>query len=242
MSVLQSNQDMEELLSPGTPLPEPNLNFTVQIHSLLNGESPAPITPDNNVPDTPESILVTSSQEEGNGAPDITDGINTGTNDQEDEFDMTSFQGGTDPVDSTNDGGMPAVVVNTGTVHEFFNLDVEQQAKTLLCYQHCLSQVVQQNKQMAEMIDKINIDRQGLTTQVETALKQNAYLLKTLKETPSVESITNQVKDTLDKEYKLKFKTLEDQVIREKQVQEEIHKETLKKQDTHYSGLLKQGL
>ena len=33
------------------------------------------------------------------------------------------------------------------------------------------------------MIDKINVDRQGLTTQVETALKQNADLLKTLKET-----------------------------------------------------------
>ena len=66
---------------------------------------------------------------------------------------------------------------------------------------------------MAEMIDKINIDRQGLTTQVETALKQNADLLKTLKETPSVKTITNQVKDTLDKEYKLKFKTLEDQLI-----------------------------
>ena len=92
------------------------------------------------------------------------------------------------------------------------------------------------------MIDKINIDRQGLTTQVETALKQNADLLKTLKETPSVETITNQVKDTLDKEYELKFKNLEDQLVREKQVQEELHKDNLKKQNNHYSGLLKQGL
>ena len=56
---------------------------------------------------------------------------------------------------------------------------------------------------MADMIDKINVDRQGLTTQVETALKQNADLLKTLKETPSVETITNQVKDTLDKEQRI---------------------------------------
>ena len=242
MSVPQSNQDMEELPSPGTPLPEPNLNFTVQIHSLLNGESLAPTTPDNNVPDAPESILVTSSQEEGNGAPDITDRINARTNEQEDKVDTISVQGDTDPVDTTNDGGMPAVVVDAGTMREFFNLDMEQQAETLIRYQHHLSQVVQQNKQMVEMIDKININCQGLTTQVETALKQNTDLLKTLKETPSVESITNQVKDTLDKEYKLKFKTLEDQVIREKQVQEEIHKENLKKQDTHYSGLLKQGL
>ena len=95
---------------------------------------------------------------------------------------------------------------------------------------------------MAEMINKINVDHQGLTTQVETALKQNADLLKTLKETPSVKTITNQVKDTLDKEYELKFKNLEDQLVREKQVQEELHKDNLKKQDNHYSGLLKQGL
>ena len=66
------------------------------------------------------------------------------------------------------------------------------------------------------MIDKINVDCQGLTTQVETALKQNADLLKTLKETPSVETITNQVKETLDKEYEFKFKNLEDQLVREK--------------------------
>ena len=54
--------------------------------------------------------------------------------------------------------------------------------------------------------------------------------------------LQNQVKDTLDKEYELKFKNLEDQWVREKQVQEEIHKDNLKKQDNHYSGLLKQGL
>ena len=51
-----------------------------------------------------------------------------------------------------------------------------------------------------------------------------------------METITNQVKDTLDKEYELKFKNLKDQV------QDEIHKDNLKKQDSHYSGLLKQGL
>ena len=57
-----------------------------------------------------------------------------------------------------------------------------------------------------------------------------------------METITNQVKDTLDKEYELKFKNLEDQLVREKQVQEELHKDNLKKQDSHYSALLKQGL
>ena len=57
-----------------------------------------------------------------------------------------------------------------------------------------------------------------------------------------METITLQVKSTLDKEYELKFKTLEDRLIREKQVQDEIHKDNLKKQDNHYSSLLKQGL
>ena len=242
MSIPPSNQDMEELPSPSTPLPEPNLNFTVQIHSLLNGKSPATNSPDNNIPGVPVSILETNSQDDNNGAPDTRDGNEARITNTIDEADTTSGQGGVDPNETSNVGGMPVGDVDTRSVQKFFSLDIEQQAETLIRYQQHLSQAVHQNKQMAEMIDKINVDRQGLTTQVETALQQNADLLKTLKETPSVETITNQVKDTLDKEYELKFKNLEDQLVREKQVQEELHKDNLKKQDNHYSGLLKQGL
>ena len=242
MSIPLSNQDMEELPSPSTPLPEPNLNFTVQIHSLLNGESPATNLPDNNIPGAPVSILETNSQDDNNGAPDTRDGNEAGITNTIDEADTMSGQGGTDPDETSNVGGMPVGDVDTGSVQKLFSLDIEQQAETLICYQQHLSQAVHQNKQMAEMIDKINVDRQGLTTQVETVLRQNADLLKTLKETPSVETITNQVKDTLDREYELKFKNLEDQLVHEKQVQEELHKDNLQKQDNHYSGLLKQGL
>ena len=242
MCIPPSNQDGGELPSPSMPLPEPNLNFTVQVHSLLNGESPAVNTPDNNIPGAPVSILVTSSRGENNGATDIRDGTEAGNTLNTDEVDTTSGQGGTDPDDTSNNGGMPEGDVDTESVQRFFNLDMEQQVETLIRYQQHLSKVVNQNKQMADMINKINVDRQGLTTQVETALHQNADLLKTLKETPNVETITNQVKDTLDKEYELKFKNLEDQLVCEKQVQDEIHKDNLKKQDNHYSGLLKQGL
>ena len=225
MSIPPSNQDMGELPSPSTLLPEPNLNFTVQIHSLLNGESPAVNTPDNNVPEAPVGILVTSSQGENNGALDIRDGNTLNI----DEADTMSGQGGMDPDETSDNGEMPVGDVDTESVQRFFNLDMERQAETLIRYQQHLSKVVNQNKQMADMIDKINVDGQGLTTQVETALHQNADLLKTLKDTPNVETITNQVKDTLDKEYELKFKNLEDQLVCEKQVQEEIYKDNLKK-------------
>ena len=93
MSIPPSNQDMGELPSPSTPLPEPNLNFTVQIHSLLNGESPAVNSPDNNVPEAPVSILVTSSQGENNGAPDTRDEIEAGNTLNIYEADTTSGQG-----------------------------------------------------------------------------------------------------------------------------------------------------
>ena len=242
MSIPPSNQDMEELPSPNTLLPEPNFNFTGQIHSLLNGESLATNSPDNNIPGAPVSILETSSQEEDNGAPNTRDRTNAGNLLNSDEADTTSSQGGADPDENPNSGEPPVGDINTESVQQFFNLDIEQQAEKLIRYQQHLSQVVHQNKQMADMIDRINDDRQNLTTQVETALKQNADLLKTLKETPSVKTITSQVKDTLDKEYELKFKSLEDQLVREKQVQEELHKDNLKKQDNHYSGLLKQGI
>ena len=238
MSIPPSNQDLEELPSPATPLPELNLNFTVQIHSLLNGESPAVETPDNNILRAPVSMSESSSQEDNNGAPDIRDGNNPDTN----EADTTSSQGGADADEASNNGERLVGNADAESVQWFFSLDMDKQVETLIRYQQHLSRVVDQNKQMVEMIDKINTDCQGLTTQVETALQQNADLLKTLKETPSVETITNQVKDTLDKEYELKFKSLEDQLVREKQVQEELHKDNLKKQDSHYSGLLKQGL
>ena len=176
---------------------------------------------------------------ENNDAPNIRDRVRAGNTLNTDEADTTSGQGGTDPDETSNNDETLVGDIDAESVQRFFNLDIEQQAETLIHYQQHLSKVVDQNKQMADMIDKINVDRQGLTTQVETALKQNADLLKTLKETPSVETITNQVKDTLDKEYELKFKNLEDQLVREKQVQEELCKDNLKKQDNHCSGLLK---
>ena len=230
MSIPPSNQDMEELPSPNTPLPEPNLNFTGQIHSLLNGESAATHSPNNNIPGAPVSILETSSTLENNGAPDTGDVTNARNTINTDEADTMSGQGGADPDENPNNGELPVGDIDTESVQQFFSLDIEQQAEKLIRYQQHLNQVVHQNKQMAEMIDTINVDRQNLSTQVETALKQNADLLKTLKETPSVETITSQVKDTLDKEYKLKFKSLEDQLVREKQVQDELHKDNLNKE------------
>ena len=204
----------------------------VQIHSLLNGKSPATNSPDNNIPGAPVSILETNSHDDNNGAPDTRDGNEAGITNTIDKADTMSGQGGADPDEASNNGGMPGWDINTGSVQQFFNLDIEQQAETLIRYQQHLSQVVHQNNQMAEMIDKINVDRQGLTTQVETALKQNADLLKTLKETPSVETITNQVKDTLDKEYELKFKNLEDQLVRENKSRRNYTRTTLKSRIT----------
>ena len=225
MSISPPDQNMEVNPAPETPSPGPNLlNFMAQVHSLLNGESPASAPPDGNIPGAPVSILDTSTQDGNNSAPDemnITEAGNTNG----DEADTTSGQGGAGLNKTSGDAGRPGEDAN----NRFFNLDLGQQTETLIRYQQHLAQVVDQNKQMAEMIEKINVEYQGLTTQVETALQQNADLIKTLKETPSVETITTQVKDTLDKEYELKFKNLEDQLVREKQVQEEIHKDNLNK-------------
>ena len=242
MSNTPLDQEMEVNLAPETPSAGPNLlNFTDQVHSLLNGESPASVPPDDNIPGAPVSVLETNTQNENNSAPDETIATEAG-NDNVEVADITSSQGGVDPNETPGKAGRSGEDVNGRSVQQFFNLDVEQQSETLIRYQQHLAQVLDQNKQMAEMIKRINVERQGLATQVETALQQNADLIKTMKETPSVETITTQVKDTLDKEYELKFKNLEDQLVREKQVQEELHKDTLKKQDNHYSGLLKQGL
>ena len=243
MSIPPPDQNMGELPAPSTPSPGPNLlNFTAQVHSLLSGESPASISLGDNIPGAPVSILETNTQDDNNGAPDEGDVTEARNTDTTNEADTTSGQGGADPGKTSGNAGRSEEDVTTRSVQQFFNLDIEQQTETLIRYQQHLSQVVDQNKQMAEMIEKINVECQSLTTQVETALQQNTDLIKTLKETPSVETITNQVKDTLDKEYELKFKNLEDQLVREKQVQEELHKDNLKKQDNHYSGLLKQGL
>ena len=93
MSIPPSNQDMEELPSPNTPLPEPNLNFTDQIHSLLNGESPAIQSLDNNIPGAPVSILETSTQDNDNIAPDIRDGNEARNTHDINEADTMSGQG-----------------------------------------------------------------------------------------------------------------------------------------------------
>ena len=87
---------MEELPSPNTPLPEPNLNFTVQVHSLLNGDSPATDLPNNNIPGAPVSVLETSSHDNNTGAPGIGDESQAGMTSTTDETDTTSGQVGTD--------------------------------------------------------------------------------------------------------------------------------------------------
>ena len=62
---------MEDNPAPEMPSPGPNLlNFTAQVHSLLNGESPASTSPDDNIPGAPVSILETSTQDVNNSAPD----------------------------------------------------------------------------------------------------------------------------------------------------------------------------
>ena len=179
MSIPPPDQNMEVNPAPETPSPGPNLlNFTAQVHSLLNGESPASAPPDDNIPGAPVSILDTSTQDGNNGAPDETN-ITEAGNTNGDEADTTSGQGGVGLNETSGEAGRPGEDVNNRSVQQFFNLDLEQQTETLIQYQQHLAQVVDQNKQMAEMIEKINVERQGLTTQVETALQQNADLIKT---------------------------------------------------------------
>ena len=94
MSIPPPDQNMEVNPAPETPSPGPNLlNFTAQVHSLLNGESPASAPPDGNIPGAPVSILDTSTQDGNNSVPDemnITEAGNTNG----DEADTTSGQGG----------------------------------------------------------------------------------------------------------------------------------------------------
>ena len=81
MSIPPLDQNMEVTPAPETPSPGPNLlNFMAQVHSLLNGKSPASAPPDGNIPGAPVSILDTSTQDGNNSVPDemnITEAGNT---------------------------------------------------------------------------------------------------------------------------------------------------------------------
>ena len=127
MSIPPPDQNMEDNPTPETPSPGPNLlNFMAQVHSLLNGESPASALPDANIPGAPVSILETSTQDDNNGAPDemnVTEAGNT----NEDEADTTSGQGGAGPNETSGEAGRPGEDVNNRSVQQFFNLDLEQQ-------------------------------------------------------------------------------------------------------------------
>ena len=98
-----------------------------------------------------------------------------------DEADTTLGQGGAGLNETSGNTGRPGEDANNRSVQQVFNLDLEQQTETLIRYQQHLAQVVDQNKQTVEMIEKINVECQGLTTQVETALQQNADLIKNFK-------------------------------------------------------------
>ena len=132
MSIPPPDQNMEVNLAPETPSPGPNLlNFTAQVHSLLNGESPASAPPDDNIPGAPVSILDTSTQDGNNSAPDETN-ITEAGNTNEDEADTTSGQGGAGLNETSGKAGRPGEDVNNRSVQQFFNLDLEQQTETLI--------------------------------------------------------------------------------------------------------------
>ena len=64
MSNTPLDQEMEVNPAPETPSPGPNLlNFMDQVQSLLNGETPTSITPDDNIPGAPVSVLETDKME-----------------------------------------------------------------------------------------------------------------------------------------------------------------------------------
>ena len=132
MSTTPPDQEMEINLAPETPSPGPNLlNFTAQVHSLLNSESPASAPPDDNIPGAPVSVLETNTQNENNSAPDETIATEAGY-DNEDVADTTSSQGGTDPNETPGKASRSGEDVNRRSVQQFFNLDLEQQSETLI--------------------------------------------------------------------------------------------------------------
>ena len=117
---------MEVTPAPETLSPGPNLlNFTAQVHSLLNGESPAHTPPEGNIPGAPVSILDTSTQD-GNSVPDEAGNTNG------DEADTTSNQGSAGLNETSGDAARPGEDANNRSVQQFFNLDLEQQTETLI--------------------------------------------------------------------------------------------------------------
>ena len=60
---------------------------------------------------------------------------------------LRQVKGGTDPDETSNNGETPVGdASHAESVQRFFNLDIEQQAETLIRYQQHLSKVVDQNR------------------------------------------------------------------------------------------------
>ena len=218
-----SNQaaDQEEA-RPSTP----RLDFTGCIRSMLDGDDSI-LSPD--VPSVPGIV----SMDYQNSIQETTN--NDGAVPSTANIDRVPEEQNTNP-------GRTEVVQDSDILGPFLGLQSNQQVQVLVDYQNNIHRLSSQNKELAGILETVNQDRNILKSQFQESLEQNKKLLEELKNKPDVEAITNEVRETLWKEYDFKIELLEENAKRDLAVREEIFKTKMEEQEKQYDALLNTAL
>ena len=127
-------------------------------------------------------------------------------------------------------------------VGTFFGLEVDQQVQVLVNYKNSIHKLSSQNKELMGLLETVNQDRQILKTQFQDSLDQNKKLLEELQNKPGIDSITKEVRESLDKEYDLKIELIEENTKWDLAVKEAVFKSKMESQEKQYDTLLNTAL
>ena len=207
-----------------SPLPSPDLNFTEQIQSILDGESVG--EPDSIIPDVLGDVTVNDNSNVTHPQSDVTNDLQPGSGiNNEDQMDVDS------PTPDSSE-------IGDSHSRNFLNLQPDQQQQLIYSYKQNMEAMKQQNDNLSLMVTTINEQREKQNKQMDEILKQNRELMDKLKDANSKiptseqmeelkEDLTKEIKADLSAEYDLKIKSIEDTNIRNLQVQTNKYKESL---------------
>ena len=210
-----------------TRLPTPRLDFTGRVRSILDGDDSI-LSPNTDIPSVPDEIVdmdVQNSIEETNQEGNVHD---------------TAEEVGEEQSEGPNGGTAP--IVNDQETGAFFGLEKDQQFQILLDYKNSLQRLSSQNKELTDILETVNQDRQTLKVQFQESINQNKKLLEELQKRPDVDSITKEVRESIHKEYDLKMDLIEENTKRDLAVKEALFKEKMDNQEKQYDILLNTAL
>ena len=106
------------------------------------------------------------------------------------------------------DDGSGNTVQVRNVLTAFFSLSPDDQGTAVLQYKNSIDQLLEQNQKMTELVTSVNLEREGMGSQITAVMAENQRLLEALKKQPNSEEITARIQERCQEDYDRKLTEL----------------------------------